>query len=156
MPSPQLNNSAAQVMRVMLTVFVAVFMLALYAGREGGQQLSADAQEYQTTAEMIAYSGFSPGLLVGVLLWLGGTALGILGVVLLFVRKRIGLTLFVCGFALLPLGVPFASPEEAYPFVISYWSIMLWCACSAAWSAVCVYAFGNRAAIFTIRKPEAG
>jgi hypothetical protein len=138
------------VLRVLLLGLATTFSSALY--REfNPSRLSLEATQYR---ENVAEIMSGPNLLYGLqkIFGLVGLTLGILALVLMFFRMRLGLSLLLWCPLLLVAAALFGAAPSTYPNVESTIAIVLWWATGAIWGCTVVYASLRRDALFSDRR----
>jgi hypothetical protein len=145
----RMNNPAraTYILRAMLALLVAVYASALYLEWHPSH-LSIEATQYQSIATEVM-SGLSLKFGLQKLSFVIGNGLGGLGVALMFFGSWHGFRLLAVCPLLLGAAALFGAYEDAYPSIESTTAFLLWCASSAIWGAVAIYAPLQRALLFS-------
>lgn len=137
-------------LRCMLVFLVLVYAAALYCEWRP-MNLSVEATQYRQLVWQ-ASSGFSlsyalqkGGLIIG-------SAMGVLGVSLLFLRIRRGLILLILAAPILVVAALLGAAPAAYPDVEPATTTILWCTAAALWGSAVVYALVQRRELFEIHQ----
>jgi len=130
---------------LLLGLFWLVFAASLYADFHIGS-LSKEAQEYQSAAAEVNFSGIDLRFGAQKLCFLIGVAMLIGGSALVAVRHRAGVILFTLAALPLVATIPLGESEPYYPLIESLAARTLWCLAAALWSAVATLAWVDRAA----------
>jgi hypothetical protein len=130
----------------MLTGLAVFHCLALYFEWHL-PALSSEAKQYQ---ELVwrSGSGFSLFYALQKLCWFLGTVVGVLGAACMLLRRKIGLILFAVCLPILYAATLFGAPPSAYPNIVTTAEFLFWCASSALWGCIFVYALLQRRALF--------
>jgi len=150
---PNVFAHPVALLRALLAAIVITYTGALYLEFHP-PTLSAEATQYQEIVWEVT-SGFSLGNGLQKLGLLLGNIIGGLGIALLVLRARIGLSLLLSCPVFLSAAYFLGSSEAAYPNIENKVMTFLWCICSALWGSTIVFAWLNRTPLFPSRGPQA-
>jgi hypothetical protein len=137
---------ATYILRAMLTFLVAAYASALYL-EWNPPHLSIEATQYQSIAAEVM-TGFSLKFGLQKLCLVIGNCLGALGIALMFFNNWQGVRLLVVSPFFLAAAAWFGRYKDAYPNIENSTAFLLWCAISAIWGCVVIYAPLQRTLLF--------
>ena len=140
------NRNSVVVLRAMLVGLVVVYSIAIYC-QWHPFGLSSEATTYRQLV-WLSGSGFSLLYVAQKVCWVLGNGAGLLGVILMFIRRQSGVTLVGLSLPILYAAMMLGSPPSAYPDIESAIGLLLWCTTSAIWGCVIVYALLQRRVLF--------
>jgi len=140
------SKPSVVILRWMLVSLVLVCASALYFEWRP-MELSVEATQYRELVWQ-SDSGFSLAAALQKIGLIVGSAIGLLGVGLLFVPIQRGLPLLILCAPVLVLAALLGSAPAAYPDVERASTLLMWCGASALWGAVVVYTLLQRRVLF--------
>jgi hypothetical protein len=144
MTNPIESPQSITIIRGLLVALLITYSSALCV-EWNPQRLSTEAAQYQQLVHL-SMSGFSLKFMLQKTFWLIGNVFGVFGLILMFIRSKRGtLPLLLCPL-LLTIAALLGAAPAAYPNIEGETAMLLWCATSAIWGCVVVYALllGNQ------------
>jgi hypothetical protein len=140
------SRKSVVTLRCMLALLVLLYASAMYCAWRP-LRLSVEATQYRQLVWQTG-SGFSLRYALQKVSFIVGSAMGLMSVILLFLRIRGGLILLVLCAPILAVATLLGAAPAAYPDVEPATTTLLWCAAAALWGATTVYAMLRRRELF--------